>query len=194
MQCVPFSPLDFLPIINKATPSQTHTLLSRQSLPNEKPIDQIVLAPSISRALILCGIFPYSAVQFVRSDRCIVDRQIHFYTLPALDVVSHNLLKPIRNVVTFAVDEQHLKRPPQFMNDIPVPVEPIEFCVIKRSAVSLYTLRERLFFQKVLFAILFIVQYESITMPDRKYHSRPGVSLHDVQENTSALPTEKIMA
>ncbi|KAI1785955.1 hypothetical protein LXA43DRAFT_1035556 [Ganoderma leucocontextum] len=110
--------------------SDSYTLLSRQSLPNEKPIDQIVLAPSISRALILC------------------DRQIHFYTLPALDVVSPTLIKPIRNVVTLAVDEQHLKRPPQFMNDIPVPVESIEFCVIKRSAVALYSLRERLFFQK----------------------------------------------
>ncbi|TBU25432.1 hypothetical protein BD311DRAFT_764523 [Dichomitus squalens] len=108
----------------------SYTLLSRQSLPNEKPIDQIVLAPSISRALILS------------------DRQIHFYTLPALDVISPNQIKPIRNVVTFAVDEQHLKRPPQFMNDIPVPVEPIEFCVVKRSAISLYSLRERLFFQK----------------------------------------------
>ena len=99
-----------------------------------------------------------SAVSLGCSDPCLVDRQIHFYTLPALDVVSHNMIKPIRNVVTFAVDEQHLKRPPQFMNDIPVPVEPIEFCVIKRSAVSLYTLRERLFFQKVCIAILILVR------------------------------------
>ncbi|KAI0659895.1 hypothetical protein C8Q70DRAFT_1053706 [Cubamyces menziesii] len=114
-----------------ATDSQeTYTLLSRQSIPNEKPIDEIVLAPSISRALVLS------------------DHQIHFYTLPALDVVSHNVIKPIRNVVTFAVDEQHLRRPPQLANDIPVPVDPIEFCVVKRSAISLYSLRERLFFQK----------------------------------------------
>ncbi len=91
-----------------------------------------------------------------------VDRQIHFYTLPALDVVSHNMIKPIRNVVTFAVDEQHLKRSPQSMNDIPVPVEPIEFCVIKRSAVSLYSLRERLFFQKVRLLALSLVRQESI--------------------------------
>lgn len=58
-------------------------------------------------------------------------------------------LKPIRNVITFAVDEQHLKRPPQFMNDIPAPVEFIEFCVIKRSSIALYSLREQLTFQKV---------------------------------------------
>lgn len=65
-------------------------------------------------------------------------------------MVPLNVTKPIRNVIAFAVDEQHLKRPPQLMNDIPVPIEPIEFCVIKRSAISLYSLRERLFFQKVL--------------------------------------------
>ncbi|OSD05086.1 hypothetical protein PYCCODRAFT_1385627 [Trametes coccinea BRFM310] len=109
---------------------ESYTLLSRQSMPNEKPIDEIVLAPSISRALVLA------------------DHQIHFYTLPTLDMVPLNLIKPIRNVVTFAVDEQHLRRPPQFASDIPVPVEPIEFCVVKRNAISLYSLRERLFFQK----------------------------------------------
>ncbi|KAH9848717.1 hypothetical protein C2E23DRAFT_888782 [Lenzites betulinus] len=114
------------------TPDSTdaYTLLSRQSIPNEKSIDEIVLAPSISRALVLS------------------DHQIHFYTLPALDMVPLNLIKPIRNVVTFAVDEQHLKRPPQYTNDIPLPVEAIEFCVVKRNAISLYSLRERLFFQK----------------------------------------------
>ncbi|KAI0754156.1 hypothetical protein C8Q80DRAFT_1216334 [Daedaleopsis nitida] len=115
---------------NNAGSPESYTLLSRQSVPNDKPIDEIVLAPSISRALVLS------------------DHQIHFYTLPALDMVPLNLIKPIRNVVTFAVDVQHMKRPPQFMNDIPLPVEPIEFCVIKRSTIALYSLRERLFFQK----------------------------------------------
>ncbi|EIW54796.1 uncharacterized protein TRAVEDRAFT_131331 [Trametes versicolor FP-101664 SS1] len=110
--------------------TDAYTLLSRQTIPNEKPIDEIVLAPSISRALVLSG------------------HQIHFYTLPTLDMVSLNLIKPIRNVVAFAVDELHMKRPPQYANDIPVPVEPIEFCVVKRSAIALYSLRERLFFQK----------------------------------------------
>ncbi|KAI0821853.1 hypothetical protein BC628DRAFT_1328491 [Trametes gibbosa] len=115
---------------NTVDTADTYTLLSRQSIPNEKPIDEMVLAPSISRALVLS------------------DHQIHFYTLPALDMVPLNHIKPIRNVVAFAVDEQHLKRPPQYNNDIPLPVEPIEFCVVKRNAISLYSLRERLFFQK----------------------------------------------
>jgi hypothetical protein len=33
----------------------SYALLSRQALPNEKPVDEIVLVPSISRALILSG-------------------------------------------------------------------------------------------------------------------------------------------
>ncbi|CAL1698814.1 unnamed protein product [Somion occarium] len=108
----------------------SYTLLSRQTLPNDKPIDEIVLTPSISRALILS------------------DHQIHFYTLPALDPVGPQIIKPIRNVITFAVDEQHLLRPPLSANDPQQKVEPVEFCVIKRTTIALYSLRERLFFQK----------------------------------------------
>ncbi|KAI8974863.1 hypothetical protein BD414DRAFT_497764 [Trametes punicea] len=115
---------------NSTDSPDSYTLLSRQTVHNEKPIDEIVLAPSISRALVLSN------------------HQIHFYTLPALDMVSFNLIKPIRNVIAFAVDEQHLRRPPLLPNDVPVPAEPIEFCVIKRNAIALYSLRERLFFQK----------------------------------------------
>lgn len=106
---------------------ESYALLSRQSLPAEKPIEEIVLTPSISRALILC------------------DSQVHFYTLPALDPVG---IKPIRNVVTIAVDEQHLRRPLPAPTDPPHAIEPVEFCVIKRNAIALYNLREKLFFQK----------------------------------------------
>ena len=34
---------------------ESYSLLSRQSMPNEKPVDEIVLVPSIARALILSG-------------------------------------------------------------------------------------------------------------------------------------------
>ncbi|OBZ67664.1 Transforming growth factor-beta receptor-associated protein 1 [Grifola frondosa] len=114
---------------NPDTPG-SYTLLSRQTLPNDKPIDEIVLTPSISRALILS------------------DHQVHFYTLPALDMVPSNMIKPIRNVVTLAVDEQHIRRPSPSLSDIPVPIDPIEFCVIKRNAIAMYSLREKLFFHK----------------------------------------------
>lgn len=40
---------------------------------------------------------------------CSTDHQIYLYTVPSLDPF---LIKPIRHVVTFAVDDQHLKRPP----------------------------------------------------------------------------------
>ncbi|EEB92420.1 hypothetical protein MPER_09072 [Moniliophthora perniciosa FA553] len=109
---------------------ESYTILSRQSLPNDRPVEEIVLLPSISRALVLS------------------DNQIHFYTLPSLDVVAYNIIKPIRHVVTFAVEHEHLTRPAQPISGSPIRPEPVEFCVIKRNAISLYSLRERLLFQK----------------------------------------------
>ncbi|KAH7919306.1 hypothetical protein BV22DRAFT_1199569 [Leucogyrophana mollusca] len=107
---------------------ESYSLLSRQSLPNEKAINEIVLVPYLSRALILC------------------DHQIHFYTLPSLDPVPN--VKPIRNVVTFAVDQQHLQRPAPSFAEPSTKLSPVEFCVIKRSSIALYSLQDRLFYQK----------------------------------------------
>ena len=46
----------FIPVINwQQNQVVSYMLLSRQSLPNDKPVDEIVLAPSISRAFILSG-------------------------------------------------------------------------------------------------------------------------------------------
>ncbi|KAG6377514.1 hypothetical protein JVT61DRAFT_15322 [Boletus reticuloceps] len=73
-----------------STTQESYSLLSRQSLPNGKPIDELVLVPYMSRVLILS------------------DRQIHFYTLPSLDPVPN--IKPIRHVETFAVDFCVIKR------------------------------------------------------------------------------------
>lgn len=111
---------------------EAYSIISRQSVPNDKPVDEIVLLPSISRALVLS------------------DHQIHFYTLPALDAVPPHVMKPIRHVVTFAVDQNHLKRPAPSLSN-PAGIEPVDLCVIKRSSIAMYGLRERLFYQKVPF-------------------------------------------
>ena len=37
------------------TQPESYTLLSRQTLPTGKPVDEIVLTPSISKALVLSG-------------------------------------------------------------------------------------------------------------------------------------------
>ncbi|KZV70031.1 hypothetical protein PENSPDRAFT_735049 [Peniophora sp. CONT] len=103
-----------------------YSLYSRQSLPADKPIDEIVLLPSISRAMIHC------------------DRQIYFYTLPSLDLIPSTVIKPIRNVVVLAVDYQHITRPAPPPSDPPIPVEPVDFCIIKRNAIALYSLLDRL--------------------------------------------------
>ncbi|KAJ7266916.1 hypothetical protein B0H12DRAFT_1010524 [Mycena haematopus] len=108
---------------------EAYSIISRQSVPNDKPVDEIVLLPSISRALVLS------------------DHQIHFYTLPALDAVPPHVVKPIRHVIAFAVDQNHLKRPPPSLS-APVAIEPVDLCVIKRNSIAMYGLRERLFYQK----------------------------------------------
>lgn len=64
-------------------------------------------------------------------------------------MVPPNIIKPIRHVVTLAVDNQHLKRPAPSPSGPTLPVEPVEFCVIKRQAIAMYSLKERLFYQKV---------------------------------------------
>lgn len=79
-----------------------------------------------------------------------VDHQVYIYTLPSLDQIPPTVIKPIRNVVAIAVDEQHIRRTPPL--DPAHPADPIDLCVIKRNAIALYSLfKERLFFQKVCF-------------------------------------------
>jgi hypothetical protein len=78
-----------------------------------------------------------------------LDHQIHFYIVPSLDPVPHNIIKPIRNVVTFTVDYKHLMRPPPSTFGGAIDSEPVEFCVIKRSAIAMFALRDKLMFQKV---------------------------------------------
>lgn len=79
------------------------------------------------------------------------DHQLHFYTLPALDRIPPEVIRPIRGVDMFAVDYLHLRKPPA---DVSAPLraaEPVPFCVIKGAKISLYTLRERLQHIKVCF-------------------------------------------
>lgn len=78
----------------------------------------------------------------------IVDHQIHFYTIPSLDPYP---IKPIRNVVTFAVDDVHLKRqfPSLSAQGLPLPVEPVDFCVVKRNGIAMFTMKDRVVYTKV---------------------------------------------
>ncbi|KAF8813154.1 hypothetical protein BYT27DRAFT_7271330 [Phlegmacium glaucopus] len=108
---------------------ESYTILSRQKLPGDKPIDEIVIIPSLSRALVQS------------------DHQIHFYAVPSLDPFP---ITPIRNVVTFAVDDQHLRRPPPSLSPhgARLLVEPVDFCVIKRAGLAMYSLKDRLSYLK----------------------------------------------
>lgn len=129
---------------------ESYSLLSRQNIPSGKPVDEIALAPSISRALILCGpcssqhryLAYHVSLILVRHP----DHQVYFYTLPALDAIPSSVTKPIRNVYTLSIDHEHMLRPapPDGQQG-----EPIDFCVSKRSSIALYSLRDRLFYHKV---------------------------------------------
>ncbi|KAH9003555.1 hypothetical protein EDB86DRAFT_2893203 [Lactarius hatsudake] len=105
----------------------SYALVSRKTLPTGKPVDEIVLTPSISRAFVLS------------------DRQIFFYVIPSLEPVPG--IKPIRNVMCFAVDHRHIVRPLLPM-DSPAPVLPVDLCVVKRTGIGLYSLREQLIYHK----------------------------------------------
>ncbi|XP_006463098.1 hypothetical protein AGABI2DRAFT_73334 [Agaricus bisporus var. bisporus H97] len=101
---------------------QAYIAQTTVTIPSEKPIDDLVVLPSLSRLLVQA------------------DHQIYFYTLPFLDLVN---IKPIRNVLTFAVDHRHLQRPPVLVN------EPVEFSVIKRTGIAMFSLRnDKLWYQK----------------------------------------------
>ena len=132
---------------------ESYTILSRQTLPGDKPIDEIVLIPSLLRALVLSGFFSIICLSgHDLSYSCSTDHQIHFFTIPSLTPFP---IKPIRHVVTFAVDDQHLKRPPPSLSSQGVrpTVESVDFCVVKRAALAMYSLRDRLSYLKVKFVV-----------------------------------------
>ena len=59
--------------------------------------------------------------------------------------------------MTFAVDDHHLKRPAASTNPsgVPQPVDPVDFCVVKRNGIAMYTLKDRLIYQKVCLKFFF---------------------------------------
>jgi vacuolar protein sorting-associated protein 3 len=77
--------------------------------------------------------------------------QVYFYTIPSLDPVPN--ISPLRNVVTFAVDEQHLRRPPLNISGPTANVEPVDLCIIKRTSIQLYQLREILLYQNASYGL-----------------------------------------
>ncbi|KAF9788229.1 hypothetical protein BJ322DRAFT_1047828, partial [Thelephora terrestris] len=104
---------------------ETHSILGTQALPTPKPIEDITLVPCVARILVLS------------------DGQLHFFTLPELNILP---IPPIRNVQAVIVDQQALSRP--FLHSPIHTVEAVEFCVIKKTGLGLFSLREKLVFYK----------------------------------------------
>ena len=82
-------------------------------------------------------------------------------------------------MVTFAVDDQHLRRPAPTLAGVGIqlPVEPVDFCVLKRNGIALYTLKDRLVYQKVCIAMLPPLCI-LLRMSSRKFPSHKQVALH----------------
>ena len=77
------------------------------------------------------------------------DRQVLVYTLPALDMIPATVYKPIRHVLSIAVDEQELKRLATRNGGPSTQPIAIQFCVVKRQSVSVFHLREKPVYDKV---------------------------------------------
>ena len=71
--------------------------------------------------------------------------QLHFFTLPELDILP---ILPIRNVQAVTVDQQAFARP--FLHAQIHTVEAVDFCVIKKTGLGLFSLREKLVSHKVI--------------------------------------------
>ena len=165
---------------------ESYTILSRQILPGEKPIDEIVLVPSLSRALILSGTSVHyrlhERVHATFSCSFSLDHQIYFYNIPSLDPFP---IKPVRNVITFAVDDQHLKRtfPTLSAAGVPLPPEAVDFSVVKRNGgIALFTMKDRLVYTKVCQVSLESPSRNLIYLVSRKSLYIRGPSLLDVLE------------
>lgn len=71
---------------------------------------------------------------------------MHFYVIPSLDPIHTSMIRPIRNVLSLAVDEQYLRMQP---HEATQKSNSVEFCVIRRANIGMYSLRERLVLQRV---------------------------------------------
>ena len=113
-----------------------------------------------------------------------VDHLIFFLVIPSLELVSG--IKPIRNVMAFAVDHRHIVRPVPSM-DSPMPFLPIDFCLVKRTGIALYSLRESLKYIKV-GRSAFPFRPLKVLPDPRKYHCKAGRSLPVVLGYVYASP------
>ncbi|GJJ14976.1 hypothetical protein Clacol_009246 [Clathrus columnatus] len=100
-------------------PPEGYQLLTHQSLPSNKPIEQIYIAASVEQVLVLS------------------DSQVYFFSFPNLEPSTE--INPIRHVAMFTLDETQRRQTPDRR---PRPQE-ARLCILKRNAINLYTLSAR---------------------------------------------------
>jgi hypothetical protein len=118
-----------------------------------------------------------------------LERQIHVYTIPSLEPQP---IKPIRNVVAFAVDEQQVRKPAPVSNPslgYSGHADPIDFCVIKRAGISMFSLKDRLSYSRVRYSFILGKKGWLMMMARKFLYLRGRMRLpREEQDVISALP------
>lgn len=129
---------------------------------NKKPIDDIALAPSVSKALVLAGrLFPLFALPNIQ----VITRTggiIYCFALPSLDPIPSNAIQPIRGVAAFALDNEDTRKdhyapprpppannPPWVSSGQTKTMDPVSLYVFRDMKIFPYTLAQRMIPTKV---------------------------------------------
>ncbi|KZT37480.1 hypothetical protein SISSUDRAFT_1062828 [Sistotremastrum suecicum HHB10207 ss-3] len=100
--------------------AESYMLLNRHAFPQGKAIDDIKVIPSIRKILVQ------------------TDRRIYFFTYPDLDPIPPDKMPPLKNVVTFCLDE----RPPPPVKPGQAPLA-AEILVVKPKFIAPYVIGDK---------------------------------------------------
>jgi len=154
-----------------------YSVASRQMVANKKPINDIALAPSVSKALVLAGkLLPPQTYIYIYHDNNNLKTGgiIYCFTLPSLDPIPSNAIQPIRDVAAFALDDEDTRkdhnappRPPP-ANNAPwnssqnKTLDPVSLCVFRNMKIFPYTLAQRMTPTKVCHIVVSLLVWRRI--------------------------------
>lgn len=86
-----------------------------------------------------------------------VDQFLYFFSLPLLEPISTDLIRPMKNVISFTI------------NETPNPNEPVGLCIIKRASIAFWDVATRLQYVRVCQSMTTVNEF--VTNPCRKLES-----------------------
>lgn len=105
--------------LNQSHQNARYTHYSEYTLPSRSPIESIQLVPSISKAIVLSNDL------------------LLFFSLPAFEPISPEMLRPMKNALGFVLNETLVEQ------------EPVGLAVLKRSTISFWELGSKLNYLRV---------------------------------------------